>query len=63
MAKHPHSLDHPVGDSGENVLGELLTDARKDDPLLDVNQQELKKRLAQLVRVSSPRENEILSMR
>ena len=36
------SLDEPLGDAGENYLGELLPDQRHDDPLQGINHDALK---------------------
>ena len=63
MARQPLSLDQPVGDHEDSYFGEFLEDHRDDDPLYDTNQQALKRRIEDVMRVLNHREREILRLR
>ncbi|MCE5266508.1 MAG: sigma-70 family RNA polymerase sigma factor [Planctomycetaceae bacterium] len=57
------SLDEPFGGEGENYLGELLPDERREDPLLGINQDALKTRIAEALSSLNYREREIIRLR
>ena len=57
------SLDEPLGDQGENYLGELLPDQRRDDPLIGINRDALKSGIAEALRALNYREREIIRLR
>ena len=57
------SLDEPLGDEGENYLGELLPDERRDDPLLGINQDALRLRITEALKSLNYREREIIRLR
>jgi RNA polymerase primary sigma factor len=57
------SLDVPLGDEGENYLGELLPDGRPDDPLSGINRDSLKLGIAQALESLNYREREIIRLR
>ena len=57
------SLDVPLGDAGENYLGELLPDQRHHDPLQGINQDALKSGIAEALGALSYREREIIRLR
>jgi RNA polymerase primary sigma factor len=57
------SLDEPLGDQGENYLGELLPDQRRDDPLHSINRDALKSGIAEALRALNYREREIIRLR
>jgi RNA polymerase primary sigma factor len=57
------SLDEPLGDAGENYLGELLPDQRHHDPLFGVNRDSLKARIAEALQSLNYREREIIRLR
>ncbi len=57
------SLDEPLGGEGENYLGELLPDERRDDPLLGVNQDALRLRITEALGLLNYREREIIRLR
>lgn len=59
----PLSLDQPVGTQEENVFGEFLEDRRGDDPLNEINTEDLKKRIELILQDLSFREREILKLR
>jgi RNA polymerase primary sigma factor len=63
VAKEPRSLDQPANAQADSLLGNLIEDHRELDPLGDVNQTELRGRLADVMRVLSPREHEVVSLR
>jgi RNA polymerase primary sigma factor len=57
------SLDEPLGDAGENYLGELLPDRSHYDPLQGVNSDALKSGLDEALQSLNYREREILRLR
>jgi RNA polymerase primary sigma factor len=57
------SLDDPMGDEGENYLGELIPDQRQNDPLLGVNSDALREAVSEALRTLSYREREIIRLR
>jgi RNA polymerase primary sigma factor len=57
------SLDVPLGDAGENYLGELLPDQRHHDPLQGINQDALKSGIAEVLGALNYREREIIRLR
>lgn len=61
--RHPLSLDEPLGGEGENFLGELVPDARKDDPLAGLQHTLLKAGIEEALQSLSYREREILRLR
>jgi RNA polymerase primary sigma factor len=63
MARQPLSLDQPVGEHDDSYFGEFLQDYREDDPLLEMNQQSLKSRIADVLQSLDYREREILRLR
>ena len=63
MTKQPLSLDQPVGDHDDSFFGEFLEDYRDDDPLYDLNQDSLKKRINEVMQSLNYREREILRLR
>jgi RNA polymerase primary sigma factor len=57
------SLDEPLGDEGDNYLGELLPDDRRDDPLSGVNRDALRSGIAEVLKSLNYREREIIRLR
>ena len=57
------SLDEPLGDEGENYLGELLPDARHHDPLSGLNRDALKAGIAEALESLNYWEREIIRLR
>jgi len=57
------SLDVPLGDAGENYLGELLPDQRHHDPLQGINQDALKSGIDEALGSLNYREREIIRLR
>ena len=63
MTRQPLSLDQPVGEHDDTYFGEFLQDYREDDPLLEMNQDMLKSRIADVLQSLDYREREILRLR
>lgn len=57
------SLDEPLGDQGENYLGELLPDQRLHDPLANINNDALRAGIAEALQSLNYREREIIRLR
>ncbi|MEX2119850.1 MAG: sigma-70 family RNA polymerase sigma factor [Pirellulales bacterium] len=63
MTRQPLSLDQPVGDHDDSFFGEFVEDHREEDPLHDMTQELLKKRIADVLDGLNYREREILRLR
>ena len=63
MSKQPLSLDQPVGEHEDSYFGEFLQDYREDDPLYDMHQDLLKRRIADVLAALNYREREIIRLR
>ena len=63
MSRQPLSLDQPIGHQEENYLGDLLHDYRQEDPLVGMNMDMLKVRIADVLQSLDYREREILRLR
>ena len=63
MSRQPLSLDQPVGDHDDSYFGEFLQDYREDDPLLEMNHDLLKARIADVLEGLDYREREIIRLR
>jgi RNA polymerase primary sigma factor len=63
MAHQPLSLDQPVGDHDDSFFGEFLEDHREHDPLLEMNQESLRDRIAEVLGALDYREREIIRLR
>lgn len=63
MSHQPLSLDQPVGEHDDTYFGEFLQDYREDDPLLEMNHDMLKSRIAEVLQSLDYREREILRLR
>jgi RNA polymerase primary sigma factor len=61
--RRPLSLDEPLTSEGENYLGELLPDNRRDDPLGDMHHESLKIGIAEVLDNLTYREREIIRLR
>ena len=57
------SLDQPVGDHDDSFFGEFVEDHRLVDPLHDMTQDLLKKRVSDVLEELNYREREILRLR
>jgi RNA polymerase primary sigma factor len=63
MTRQPLSLDQPVGDHDDSFFGEFVEDHREVDPLADMTQDLLKKRIAVVLEALNYREREIIRLR
>ncbi len=63
MSRRPTSLESPVGDGDDGTFGDLVRDAREEDPLRDVHQQSLKDCVKKALEGLPHREREILRLR
>jgi len=63
MSRQPLSLDQPVGEHDDTYFGEFLQDCREEDPLLEMNHDMLKARIADVLQSLDYREREILRLR
>ena len=63
MTRHPLSLDQPVGDHDDSFFGEFLEEHRNDDPLYNMHQELLKRRISDVLGSLNYREREILRLR
>ena len=63
MTRQPLSLDQPVGDHDDSFFGEFVEDHRDEDPLADMTQELLKKRIAAVLEGLNYREREIIRLR
>ena len=63
MSRQPLSLDQPVGEHDDTYFGEFLEDHREHEPLHEMHQATLKKRIADVLDTLDYREREILRLR
>jgi RNA polymerase primary sigma factor len=63
MAHQPLSLDQPVGDHDDSFFGEFLEDHREVDPLMEINRDSLRSRIAEVLSALDYREREIIRLR
>ncbi len=61
--RRPLSLDEPLTSEGDNYLGELLPDNRRDDPLGEMHHESLKSSIAEVLGNLTYREREIIRLR
>jgi len=63
MTREPLSLDQPVGEHDDTYFGEFLEDYRENDPLMEMNQDMLKAKIADVLQSLDYREREIIRLR
>jgi len=63
MARHPISLDRPIGDSEDSNFGDFIEDDEVDSPVSTATQSMLKERIDLVLRTLSYREREIIKLR
>jgi len=63
MAKHPISLDRPVGESEDSYFGDFIEDDRAEPPAQVANREMLKERIEQVLKTLTYREREIIKLR
>jgi RNA polymerase primary sigma factor len=63
IAKHPVSLDKPIGEDDESFYGEFIEDKTVEQPLNVANQEMLKEKIERVLSTLSYREREIVKLR
>ncbi|MBL8826948.1 MAG: sigma-70 family RNA polymerase sigma factor, partial [Planctomycetaceae bacterium] len=63
MTRQPLSLDQPVGEHDDSFFGEFIEDHRNEDPLRDITQDHLKRRVIDALQGLNYREREIIKLR
>jgi RNA polymerase primary sigma factor len=63
MARHPISLDRPIGDSEDSNFGDFIEDDAIDSPVSTATQSMLKERIELILKTLSYREREIIKLR
>jgi len=63
MSRQPVSLDQPLGETEDGLVGEFVSDHREDDPLQDSHLQALKSVLGRALDGLTYREREIIRLR
>jgi len=63
IGRHPASLDRPVGDGDDCSFGELIEDARSDNPVRNANNGILRQKIDALLKTLTYREREIIRLR
>ncbi len=63
MSRQPLSLDQPVGEHDDSFFGEFVQDYREEDPLYDMHQEMLKRRIDDVLGALNYREREIIRLR
>ncbi len=63
IAKHPISLDRPIGDSEDSYFGDFIEDESSDNPVEKAGQEMLKERIDDVLGSLTFREREIIKLR
>jgi RNA polymerase primary sigma factor len=63
IAKHPISLDRPIGESEDSYFGDFIEDDNADSPVMSAAQEMLKERIDMVLKTLSYREREIIKLR
>jgi RNA polymerase primary sigma factor len=63
MTRQPLSLDQPVGDHDDSFFGEFVEDEHEENPLGEMNQEHLKRQIAEVLDNLNYREREIIRLR
>jgi len=63
VSRHPVSLHEPLAGDAERALGDFLDDPTAVSPGLNVDQNLLRERIAEVLRSLTPREREVIEMR
>ena len=63
IAKHPISLDRPIGDSEDSYFGDFIEDETSDNPVERAGQEMLKERIDDVLESLTFREREIIKLR
>jgi RNA polymerase primary sigma factor len=63
IARHPISLDRPVGESEDSYFGEFIEDATAESPVHAASQEMLKEKIDAVLKTLTHREREIIKLR
>src|SRR6266516_3494252 len=63
IARHPISLDRPVGESEDSSFGDFIEDEKADNPVESATQEMLKDKIEQVLKTLTYREREIIKLR
>jgi RNA polymerase primary sigma factor len=63
IARHPISLDRPVGESEDSYFGDFIEDESADNPVQTATQEMLRDRIDQVLKTLTYREREIIKLR
>jgi RNA polymerase primary sigma factor len=63
MAKHPISLDRPVGESEDSYFGDFIEDDKAEAPAGVANKEMLRERIEHVLKTLTYREREIIKLR
>ena len=63
IARHPISLDRPVGDSDDSFFGDFIEDATAESPIDVASQEMLKAKIDAVLKTLTHREREIIKLR
>jgi RNA polymerase primary sigma factor len=63
IAKHPISLDRPIGDSDDSYFGDFIEDEGVESPVTSATQQMLRDRIDSVLKTLTYREREIIKLR
>ncbi len=63
IAKHPISLDRPIGESEDSYFGDFIEDESSDNPVERAGQEMLKERINEVLDSLTFREREIIKLR
>jgi RNA polymerase primary sigma factor len=63
IARHPISLDRPVGESEDSYFGDFIEDSHTDDPVNSAAQEMLKDKIDNVLKTLTYREREIIKLR
>ncbi len=63
IAKHPISLDRPIGESGDSYFGDFIEDQSAESPVSAATHEMLKERVEDVLHTLTYREREIIKLR
>ncbi|MBN2211768.1 MAG: RNA polymerase sigma factor RpoD [Sedimentisphaerales bacterium] len=63
IARHPISLDRPVGESEDSYFGDFIEDERVESPVIAASQEMLKDKIDTVLKTLTYREREIIKLR
>ncbi len=63
IAKHPISLDRPIGDSDDSYFGDFIEDETAESPVYSATREMLKDKIESVLKTLTYREREIIKLR